>query len=662
MTDHPDAHALIFGRLADLIEPPVPTPFSKWIAENVVLIDGTLAGEPWRPEGAPYLTEIADCLSIEHPCTEVCVRKSQQTGASILALAWCLYIADKVRASTLYAIPGLDTLRTLNSQKLQPLTEAWHKHIGREVIQPTTSRSGAGSTTYEKRYPGGFLSLANANAVMELSMITPRFGVKDEVSKWQQLPNDADPENLFFGRFTAFRRQRLYKIFSISTPEVDSGTDDGSGEGHCRVDRMFRASDQRFWHVPCPKCGAFFVHDFARLQIDEDHPYCSVYECEHCGYHISEVERVAAVRAGHWRSVLAVEDQIGRQPGFHIDAFISLMMSYGDIAADWLKQKISEASRKDFFNVVLGLPYRFRGDAVDHMRLYERREDYKVGAIPPGCLLLTVACDVQMRGIYVEVVAWKPTRESYVIYADYLDGDTTEHDGGAFGALTELYHREWPDAYGNRRRHDEFGIDANYRTGTVLSWVRGHPGTKALQGREGWGRPALSVATDVDVDYRGRRIKGGAKLRGVGTWPLKSTIAAYLALTAQADGVQLAYPSGYCHFHRSLDEGYFRQITSEHLAEETHRGRVRQVWKQHGKQENHFLDCRVYNMALIDAYFASFTADDWARLAKDRNIPEDLRAPDLFAPHGFAQSLPPASAETDPFGLIRLAELNRGTW
>lgn len=668
MNGHPDIRAVGFADLAARIDPPPPLPFSRWIVDNIKLVDGPLAGERWRPDGAPYLVEIADCLSIEHPCNEVSVRKSEQSGASILALAWSLYIADRVRASTLYGVPGIDALRTLNSQKLQPLIDAWQKQSGRVVIEPTVSRSGTGSTTYEKKYPGGFLSLANANAVMDLSMVTPRFGVRDELSKWQELPNGADPENLFFGRFTAFRRLRNYKILNISTPEVDTGTEDGTGDGHCRIDRRFKASDQRYWHVPCPACGRLFVHKFSQLKIDEKHPHRSIYECdsfdpdtgELCGHHISEAERVAAVRAGRWISALSDEERVGREPGFHIDAFISLMMSYGAIAADWISFRATEKGKKDFSNVKLGLPYRFRGDAVDHMRLFDRREDYRRGHIPPGCLLLSVSADVQMRGIYYEAVAWKPNRESYVVEADYIDGDTTDHDAGAFAALTELYNRDWPDAYGNRRRHDEFGIDAGYRTGTVLTWTRGHPGVKALQGRDGWARPALSVASDVDVDYRGRRIRGGAKLRGVGTWPLKSTLASYLALNAQADGAVAVYPSGYCHFGQFLDEGYFKQITAEHLAEEVYRGRPRQVWKPHSTHtHNHFLDCRVYNLALVDAYFASFTADDWARLAKERNIPEDMRTPDLFAPRAFsADEKPQKPSAVDPFA--RLAELNKG--
>src|SRR5690606_32618331 len=146
------------------------------------------------PDGAPYLLEIADCLSHDHPCNRVTVRKSQQSGASILALSWCLYIADREPANTLYAAPNKDALRAMNSEKLQPLITAWQERTRRIGILPQTSRNAQGSTTYEKKFAGGYVALANANSVTDLSSKTPQNGIKDEVSKWQEIPGAQDPE------------------------------------------------------------------------------------------------------------------------------------------------------------------------------------------------------------------------------------------------------------------------------------------------------------------------------------------------------------------------------------------------------------------------------------------------------------------------------------
>jgi phage terminase large subunit GpA-like protein len=663
------AHQRLASRFESLT-PREEISFAEWLPKNIKLVDGPNAGELWRADGAPYLVEIAQCLSDDDPCNEVSIRKSQQSGASILALAWSLFIADCEPANTLYATPGIEFLKDLNNAKLQPMIDGWQKHTRRDgsngnrapIILPLTARSAAGSTTYEKVFAGGRLWLGNAHSIMDMSGKTAKKGIRDEFSKWQNIPGYGDPDTLFKGRFTAFRRRKNFKILNISTPEVDTGDPSGNIDGHCRISLKFDQSDQRFWHCLCPECQKFFVHGFDRLSIDEKHPHRTVYRCD-CGHHVSEFERVDAVRRGKW--IASAIDEMQRHPGFHIDAFISLMMSYEAIAEDFLSSRKSEIAKKDFSTLVLARAYRFRGDAPDHMRLFERREDYRRGHVPPGALLIGIAADVQKTGIYYEVLAVAPNRESWVLEADFLMGATTDHDSGAFLDLTKLYHRSWPDAYGNDRRPDTFVVDANYNSGAVKTWTRMHPGAQAIIGRDGWGRPPLSAAAPQDIDYRGKVMRGGATVRFVGTWPMKSTFYAYLALNPTAFGSISIYPVGFCHFGQFLDESYFKQITSEHLVEKKVRGRKQQIWDSAAGAANHWLDCRIYNMAALDAYFASFTADDWARLATERGIPEDLRKPDLFTPRAFQRGadmvtgeIPELVPASDPFA--RLAELNRG--
>jgi phage terminase large subunit GpA-like protein len=651
---HPGALRTIARTLADAIRPPEPLPFSKWLPQNIVLIDGERAGEMWNADGAPYLVEIADCLSDDHPCNLVTLRKSQQSGASILALAWCLYIADREPANVLYGMPNIDALRELNSQKLQPLIDAWHKHIRRTVIYPQTSRSNIGSTTYEKKFAGGYIALANANAVMDLSSKTIRKGVKDEVSKWQEIPGYGDPEDLFFGRFTAFRRTRSWKILEISTPEVDSGDELGEAEGHCRIDRSFRRSDQRYWHVPCPECGGLFRHEFDRLRIDAAHPHKSAYECPHCGHLVSEAERVLALRspAASW---IATHPGESRHPGFHIDAFVSLMMSYEAIAEDWLKAK-TEIEKKGFHNLVLGLPYRFKADVPDHEKLLARVESHlKRGHVPPKGLLLTAFADVQMRGIWLEIVAFAPNRESWCVDALYIDGDTSDPNGPAFQQLRrETLDRKFPDAFGRDRTIDALAVDSGYRAHVVYAFARAsqcvHPLTGrdvvlATKGLRGWGRPAIGQPSLVDIDLDGRKIKQGCKVWGLGTWPLKASLYSQLRQEIPAAPAEPVAPDGYCHFGAWCDENYFKQLTAEVLEDIKFRGRVTaQKWTK--TRENHFHDCRVGNLALAEYLgMSSTTAEQWAALAKRRGLPDELTETTLFTVRDVAPVLDVAAGE-----------------
>lgn len=640
MNAHPGAFRLVTSVLADTVRPQRPKPFPEWLRSNIVLVDGPKKGELWSPADAPYLVEIAECLSAEHPANLVTVRKAQQTGVSILALAWMLYIAETVPDNALYGVPGIDALQDINSGKLQPLIDEWQKLTGKTIISPTTSRSGVGSTTYEKKFPGGSIYLANANTVMDLSAKTCRYGVKDEVSKWQALPNGADPENLFFGRFTAFRRHKSYKIFELSTPELDAGDEFGDNPGHCRIDRSFIRSDQRFWNIGCPECAFEQVQFFENLKIDREHPHRSVYVCENCGHHISELERVQAVRAGRYIATKAGPD---RHPGFHVDAFISLMMSYEAIAEDCISyEKKGEAGAKDFANLVKALPYAMRGNAPDHQRLMERREQYTRYVIPADGLIFTAGADVQHDGIFVETVAFAEDRQTWTVDADFLPGATDNPSLGAWVFLDEYRSRLFEDAHGNARRIEAMAVDAGDggRANQVYEWCRRRPDCYAIKGVPGRGVPAISVPTKKSVTKRGKRKRfGSAQAWPVGTWTLKAEFYGNLHKTGLAAGEQKD-PPGYCHYGSWLGEEFFQQITAEYFDQHLVKGRLREEWKKRRK-DNHFLDCRIYAMAMAEHLGLSrLRPAEWSALrARYENPPEV----DLLSPAPLL-----AAAEPDP--------------
>lgn len=641
MSAHPNALRLVAQTLSSLIRPPEAMPFEAWLEREIVLIDGPYAGSPFSFNSAPPLRGIAECLNEDHPATDVTVRKGQQSGVTTLAEAWCLYIASRMPANTLYALPGIDALRTLNSTKLQPLIDAWHSKIERTVILPQVSRGGIGSTTYEKKFIGGYLALANANAVMDLSMNTARFGVGDELSKWQEIPGFGDPEELFDGRFTAFRRTKTYKKFRFSTPEIDSGDESDEAEGHCRIDKHFRRSDQRFWNVTCPECQQRFVHDPERFIVDIKHPHRSTYQHE-CGHQISEAERVVAVRGGEWIAT----KEAPHHAGFHYDAFISLLMSYEAIAEDANRAK-SELQKKSLANLVYALPYRFKGDAPEWERLQARVEPHlKRGHVPARGLILVGFADVQMRGLWVEVVAYAPNGESWSVDAFYIDGDTASSTGPVFEQLKrETIDRRFPDAFGGERRLDALGIDTGYRTHVVYNWVRlaqrAHPDTGreqilATDGLDGWGKPALGQPRLRDIDLDGQKVKQGVKVWGLGTWPLKATVYSDLRITAPEGATPDTPVDSYCHFGSWNDEVFLKQLTSEQLQDVKVRGIVRgRRWVK--TRDNHFLDCRVGCRALAEYLgLGTMTPEQWSQLALRRGLPPELSAQDLFAPRAVA--------------------------
>ena len=624
----PSAARTVAGALAARLMPPARVNFATWIGHNIVLVDGPLKGQLWRAEGAPYLKPIAECLSEDHPSRHVVVRKSQQTGVSILGLAWAIYLAEQAPDNILYAVKGDAAVREMNGRKLQPLIDAYEARRGQRLFRPTTLRSGAGSTTYEKRFPGGYMALGNSNTAMDLSGHTLRWGIEDELSKWEDIPGYGDPEELFLGRFTAFLDSEEYKILSLSTPETDSGEENGDGAGHCRIDRKFRRTNQQFWHIPCPHCHEPFVQDLDRLQVNRENPEDSMMACPHCGALVSERQRRRANREGHFAAT--AEGEAGWE-GFHVDAFCSTMMNYGLIARQALEaEKGNETKQKAFWNLVLGLPYRMRGDAPDHVRLHERRENYPEGVIPSEGLILVAGADVGHHGIHVEVVAFGQDRQSWSVFAHWLPGATDVPNQGAWKDLEVVLDRQWTDNYGRQRKIMRMAVDVGDggRYPQTLIFAQTHANVMAIKGVPGWGKPALSAAKEIRYSWQGKKRRGPA-LYLVGTWDLKSELYAELHRVREPGA---DYPAGYCHHGQHNEEDYFRQLTAEYLATRLLRGGgAKQVWEKNGP--NHFGDCRIYAKAVaIHVGLDRMTEDQWAKLRAEYGAPVDQPAPDLFNP------------------------------
>src|SRR6185295_17963893 len=93
------------------------------------------------------------------------------------------------------------------------------------------------------------------------------------------------------------------------------------------------------------------------------------------------------------------------------------------------------------------------------------------------------------------------------------------------------------------------------------------------------------------------------------------------------DGAE-AYAGGYVHLTEHNDERYCRQLVAETLKEREWRGRIIKEWVAKG--DNHFHDCRIYNMALFDHLGGNrLTDDEWRTLAKQRGVKPEAQK-DLF--------------------------------
>jgi phage terminase large subunit GpA-like protein len=616
------ALALVAGTLASIIAPPERMEPAEWAQANLVVPDGPKAGEFWDASLTPYIIEPLDMLSMDSGVNEIAIRKSAQTGFTTLFLAYAGYLIDQDPCRIMIVQPTTGALSDFNRDKLAVAIE--NSPALAAKVRTQVSRSGGSSTVTSKVYPGGSLTLAIANSAADLRSKTIKVALLDEVDEYpDDLNGQGDPIGMVEARQESFLMSGEWKRLYNSTPTI---------KGASRINRYFEAGDQRYWHMPCPGCGDHFrfVFDRKHFKFAETFPYGAHYVTPCCGTIVEGHEKVSLMTKGKW---IATDPKLGAYPSYHFDALTSPFVPWDKIAERFTIAAGDPQKLKTFENLTLGLPFDMKGDAPDHVQLMARADrDLKRGHIPPMGLILVGSADVQMNGIWYVIKAYGPDRQSWRVDAGYIAGSTEDPHSGAFAALEEIRTKRWPDAFGSARTVDLFGVDSGYRSHVVYTWVRGKPATFALKGLDGWSRPAIGQPSPQDIDFAGKRIRNGAMVWGVGTWPLKGAFYSDLRKTAGTSGSDLTFPPGYCHFGGWMDEVYYRQITSEYLGDENFRGRVRRIWMVRKGEENHLLDCEIYGAALADYVGVSrMTPEQWAELAADRGVSEDFKMPDMLA-------------------------------
>lgn len=650
----PTALQIVAGALAAMFTPGEDILPADWAAKNLVVPDGPRKGETFDLALTPYLVEPINFFADSCPENKIAVRKSKQTGFTTAAMACCGYTVDVEPCDVFLIEPTQESLAAFIAEKLQRTIDG--SPALKKKISAQKSRSSKGSTTKSKKFAGGTLLMAIATSTADLRGKTRQKVIRDEASEYaNDLGGQGSPHDMITGAYESFLAGGNWKDFWISTPVI---------KGACAIDREFEAGDQRYWHVTCPGCAHefYFTRDPKCFRYKKEFPYEAHYVAPCCGTVIEFWQRNDLVRAGRW---IATAPAPGKHRSYHFDALSSPFVPWDVIAKRIIEAGENPSKLKTLDNLTFGQAHEIRGNAPDHKLLKaraEQRRELKRYHVPPQGLLLTAFADVQLRGIWLEVVAHAPNRETTTVDAQYLDGDTSAWTNPVFEALRrETLDREYPDAFGRMRKLDALAIDSGYRAHVVYAVTRNlqrlHPDSGrdlilATKGLKGWGRPALGMPQLVDIDLDGRKIKEGAKVWGIGTWSLKGSVCAdlFLEIPELREGAQPPMvPDGYCHFGAWLDEEYFKQLTAESLQDVATNNKRRtptREWVARGP--NHFFDCRVGNVALAEYLgLSSSTPEEWAALARKRGLPDELSAVDLFTPRAdrVAASDVPAPAQ-----------------
>ncbi len=593
---------------------------SEWADRHRVL-SSKASSEPgrWRTARTPYLKAIMDCLSPTSPVERVVFMKGAQVGATETGSNWIGYVIHHAPGPMMAVWPTVEMAKRNSKQRIDPLIE--ESSVLSELIAPARSRD-SGNTILAKEFRGGVLVMTGANSAVGLRSMPVRYLFLDEVDGYPlDVEGEGDAISLAEARTRTFARR---KIFIVSTPTI---------AGASAVEREYEASDQRRYFVPCPHCSHRQWLRFEQLRWDKGAPESAAYVCESCDTPIAEHHKTWMLEHGEWR---ATAEGTGKTAGFHLSSLYSPLgwRAWREIAAAWeaavSKETGSSAAIKTFKNTELGETWVEEGEAPDWQRLLERREDYAIGSIPAGGLLLVGGADVQKDRIEASIWAFGRGKECWLIEHRVLMGDTARD--AVWKRLAGLLGETWTHASGAAMPLARFALDTGFATQEAYGFVRACRDSRVMAVKGvARGAALIGTPTAVDVSQGGRKLRRGLKVFAVAVGIAKLEFYNNLRKTAlvDEDGVGIAYPAGFVHLPR-IDAEFIQQLCSEQLITRRNRnGFPVREW-QKMRERNEALDCYVYaRAAAAAAGLDRFEERHWRELERQLGV---ARPPDAPAP------------------------------
>jgi len=589
---------------------------SEW-ADQYRILSSKASAEPgrWRTRRTPYLKDIMDCLSPASPVERVVFMKAAQVGATESANCWLGFIVHHAPGPVMAVWPTVEMAKRNSKQRIDPLIE--ESPALKELIAPARSRD-AGNTILAKEFRGGVLVMTGANSAVGLRSMPVRYLFLDEVDGYpRDVEGEGDAIQLAEARTRTFARR---KIFIVSTPTI---------AGASSIEREYEQSDQRRYFVPCPHCGHRQWLRFEQLRWEWGNPSSARYVCESCSVEISEHHKTRMLEQGQWQP-LAPENS-GKTAGFHLSSLYSPVgwRSWRDIAQAWEMAQGHASAIKSFKNTELGETWVEEGEAPDWERLLERREDYPIGTIPSGGLLLVGGADVQKDRIEVSIWAFGRGKTSWLVEHRVLMGDTARDE--VWKQLAQLVDETWTHESGAEVPLSRFAIDTGFATQEAYAFVRRlkNPKVMAVKGIPR-GAALIGTPTAVDITVNGKKLRRGVKVYSVAVGIAKLELYNNLRKFAEVadDGTSLAYPAGYVHLPK-VDAEYLQQLCAEQLVTRRDRnGFPVREW-QKLRERNEGLDCAIYARAAAGAAgLDRFEERHWRELERHwRELERQLAVP-----------------------------------
>ena len=600
-----DGCSIYRNAFIDAIQPPLDLTVSEWADKNRVLTRRS-SSEPgiWRTDRVPFLKEPMDLLSPrEKRIRRVILIFGSQSGAKTeCGLNWLGRTIDHDPAPFLIVFPTESFAKRQIRQRLSPL---FNDTPAVKAKQLSSKSRDASNAMFLKEFEGDMLlSIIGGNSGSAAQGMPAQNLWVDEASSLPlEIDDKGDPIENAEARQTNFPDR---KTLITSTP----GT-----RGSCRITWEYESrSDQRQYAALMPCCGAREVLRWSE-HFKWSSPDSEVWvQCPSCGKRVDQHHKESMLSGGVW---IATAKGDGETAGFHLPGWYAPYgwLSWEKIRDEFLRAKDDPLLLKGWVNKRAAAAWEEQAVArvsADGLMSRAAENPYPSGQLPSGVSVVIMAVDTQDTWLEISVWGFGRGEEAWLIWHEKVQGDPSDLGAtGPWAQVDVIRRTQWPHQDGGAMVARYCGVDTGgHFTQEAYEFCRARvrDGVVALKGSSIRSAPALSKGKKVDVNSRGRIIKGGVTLYLVGGDTLKRTI--YARLKKDNAG------PGSIHFGQNATEEYLKGLTCERLVPRSVKGFQVLEWQKPNGARNEPLDLAVYCLAVLDLVKRRYNrATMWDQLA-----------------------------------------------
>lgn len=566
--------------LAELLKPKPRLNVWQWAERYRQVARGvsakTLEGSRlYRTADAPHQREPQETPTDPRVQATILVMASQVGGKTEIFNNVLGYHMHWQPRSSVVMYPQLDAAEKYSKKKFTPMVEA--SPVLSAILRPARTRD-SGNTILTKDFRGGSVYFVGANSPASLRGASGAVLLGDEIdSNPPSAGEEGDPIELLFKRGESF--PGVVKLLA-STPTI---------KGVSRIWEWFELSDQRYWFVPCVRCGAYQVLYWRQVQWPKGRPEKAVLVCSACSAALEDKQRLEMYHNGQWRPTAPFRGIAG----FHLNGIYTpwpaqkgFANRLHQMAEEFLRaERGGEQKLKVWTNTFDCTLWENKSEAIDPNKLLDRAEDYSPAKIPEGVIVIFCSVDVQKSYLQLESVGLGLDDESWGIETRKIEGDTEQDD--VWDDLALHLQKAYVRVDGPVIPISATTIDMRHRPHKVRKFVQ----------RSGIPRvyPVYGVGKTISPIFVTSRFNKHYRLR---TFAVSSRLGKdmiFARLKVEEEGPRfMHFPKG-----QGYNQDYFEQLTAEVLTVQKIKGVTIESYEKI-RDRNEALDIRVYFLAGID--------------------------------------------------------------